>query len=104
MADKAILTDELLAEALKANLVKTDKVETVKIDGKKVQVNRYDFTNLYLYLTKKGVQAKPASVRQRIYSVNRKLAEAGSGQVFKAKRPPATGRSPKAFDASLFTV
>jgi hypothetical protein len=98
------LTDAMLAEALKASIIKSDTPETIKKGKKTIQVNRYSFSGLYLSLTKKGVTAKASSVRQRVYSINKKLADAGKDQVWLAKRPAGKGRPSAEFDADLFLV
>ena len=96
----AKLTDKLLAEALKAGHIEDKQT---KIAKGAVKENLYNFSLVYLHITKAGCNVKPAAVRQRIYAVNKAMAEAGIKQKWKAKRT-FTGRKKKSLDTALFTM
>jgi hypothetical protein len=94
------LTDQLLAEALKAGHIQDKQTKIAKGAFKD---NLYSFPTVYSHIQKAGCNVKPAAVRQRIYAVNKAMAEAGIKQKWKAKRD-FTGRKKKELDTSLFTV
>jgi hypothetical protein len=83
MADKVKLTDSLLAQALKAGHIEDKQT---KIAKGAVKENLYSFPTVFLHLQKAGCTVKESAVRQRIYAVNKALAEAGVKQKWVAKR------------------